>query len=44
MPGINILITGASGLIGSEVVVFYCDLGFRVYGIDNNMKAKILWN
>ena len=34
MFGKNILITGASGLIGSEVVSFYCDLGFRVYGVD----------
>ena len=34
----NILVTGASGLIGSEVVSFFCELGFRVFGIDNNMR------
>ena len=34
----NILVTGASGLIGSEVVSFFCELGFKVYGIDNNMR------
>ena len=38
MIGKNILITGASGLIGSEVASFYSDLGFRVYGVDNNMR------
>jgi len=33
-----ILVTGSSGLIGSEVVSFFCALGYQVYGIDNNMR------
>ena len=40
MQSRNILITGASGLIGSEVASFYCDLGFNVFGIDNNMRQR----
>lgn len=44
MSGKNILITGASGLIGSEVVSFYCDLGFRVHGVDNNMRQEFFGN
>jgi CDP-paratose 2-epimerase len=35
----NILVTGSSGLIGSEVVGYFCDLGHNVHGIDNNMRA-----
>lgn len=34
----NILVTGSSGLIGSEVVKFFCQKDFNVYGIDNNMR------
>jgi CDP-paratose 2-epimerase len=34
-----ILVTGSSGLIGSEVVDYFCRLGWRVHGIDNNMRA-----
>ena len=30
--------TGSSGLIGSEVVKFFCEHDFNVYGIDNNMR------
>ena len=26
------------GLIGSEAVAYFCELGFRVIGIDNNMR------
>src|SRR5713101_2938129 len=33
------LVTGSSGLIGSEVVSYFCSLGWQVYGIDNNMRA-----
>jgi CDP-paratose 2-epimerase len=35
----KILITGSSGLIGSEVTKFFHDLGFTVHGIDNNQRA-----
>ncbi|MEM6805376.1 MAG: NAD-dependent epimerase/dehydratase family protein, partial [Bacteroidota bacterium] len=35
----KIIVTGSSGLIGSEVVSHYCKLGWKVYGIDNNMRA-----
>lgn len=36
----TILITGASGLIGSEVVSFFAKEGYKVLGIDNNMRAE----
>lgn len=35
----KILITGSSGLIGSEVTGYFHELGFAVYGIDNNQRA-----
>lgn len=35
----HILVTGSSGLIGSEAVQFFNALGFTVQGIDNNMRA-----
>jgi len=35
----NLLVTGSSGLIGSEVVSFFCEGGWKVYGADNNMRA-----
>jgi CDP-paratose 2-epimerase len=35
----TLLVTDCSGLIGSEVVAYYSDLGWRVYGVDNNMRA-----
>jgi CDP-paratose 2-epimerase len=34
----EILITGCSGLIGSEAVQFYDGKGYTVVGIDNNMR------
>ena len=33
-----VLITGSSGLIGSEAVTFFDGLGFPVIGVDNNMS------
>lgn len=33
------VVTGAGGLIGSEVVRFFSCLGVKVIGIDNNMRA-----
>ena len=35
----RILVTGSSGLIGSEVVSYFDLLGWEVHGIDNNMRA-----
>jgi CDP-paratose 2-epimerase len=35
----QVLVTGSSGLIGSEAVVFFDALGFSVQGVDNNMRA-----
>ncbi len=35
----NVLVTGSSGLIGSEAVTFFDNLGFKVIGVDNNMRA-----
>ena len=47
----KLLVTGSSGLIGSEVSGFFCGLGWKVHGIDNNMRADffgaagdIRWN
>jgi CDP-paratose 2-epimerase len=31
-------VTGSSGLIGSEVVAYFCQQGWRVHGVDNNMR------
>jgi CDP-paratose 2-epimerase len=35
----RLLVTGSSGLIGSEVVSLFAAEGVDVYGIDNNMRA-----
>ena len=35
----KILVTGSSGLIGSEVCVFFAARGYRVHGVDNNQRA-----
>ena len=35
----RVLVTGSSGLIGSEAVTFFDRLGFDVTGVDNNMRA-----
>src|SRR5262245_42860729 len=35
----TILITGSNGLIGSEMVRYFHDLGWKVHGLDNNMRA-----
>ena len=35
----KILVTGSSGLVGSEVVRYFEKLGWIVFGIDNNMRA-----
>jgi len=47
----RILVTGSSGLIGSEVVSYFSSLGFLVNGVDNNQReaffglaASTRWN
>jgi CDP-paratose 2-epimerase len=36
----SILVTGSSGLVGSECVTFFDRLGWRVNGVDNNMRFQ----
>jgi CDP-paratose 2-epimerase len=33
------LVTGSGGLVGSESVKFFCNKGYNVIGIDNDMRA-----
>lgn len=47
----NVLVTGAGGLIGSEAVAYYGGLGHAVTGLDNNMRREffgpggdVTWN
>jgi len=47
----RVLVTGSSGLIGSEAVLFFDKMGFSVVGVDNNMrrdffgpKGDTAWN
>ena len=35
----RLLVTGSSGLIGSEVCLFFSSQGFTIHGIDNNQRA-----
>ena len=35
----KILITGSSGLIGSEVCLFFAEQGYAIHGVDNNQRA-----
>jgi CDP-paratose 2-epimerase len=35
----KLLVTGSSGLIGSEVVGYFCERGWDAIGVDNNMRA-----
>jgi CDP-paratose 2-epimerase len=46
-----VVVTGSAGLIGSESVRFFCERGFTVVGIDNNLRqaffgedASTEWN
>jgi CDP-paratose 2-epimerase len=34
-----LIVTGSSGLIGSEVCVYFANLGWKIHGIDNNQRA-----
>lgn len=45
-----VLITGSNGLVGSESVIFFIKKGFKIIGIDNNLRqsffgkeASTLW-
>lgn len=47
----TVLVTGSGGLIGSQAVEFFVDKGFKVVGVDNNMRqyffgkeGSTLWN
>jgi CDP-paratose 2-epimerase len=47
----TVLVTGSGGLIGSQSVEFFIDKGFKVVGVDNNMRqyffgseGSTLWN
>lgn len=47
----NALITGSCGLIGSEAAFFFAERGYKVFGIDNDMRqyffgaqASTAWN
>ena len=43
MPSLRTaLITGSSGLIGSEAVVFFDSRGWHVHGVDNNLRRDFL--
>lgn len=35
----KLLVTGSSGLIGSEVCMYFASLGWAVHGVDNNQRA-----
>ena len=35
----RLLVTGSSGLIGSEVCEYFAALGFEIHGLDNNQRA-----
>jgi CDP-paratose 2-epimerase len=36
---LKLLITGSSGLIGSEVCLHFASLGWQIHGVDNNQRA-----
>jgi CDP-paratose 2-epimerase len=36
----RLLVTGSSGLIGSEIVAYFALRGWVVHGLDNNMRAE----
>ncbi len=35
----KLLVTGSSGLIGSEVCIYFGKLDWEIHGIDNNQRA-----
>lgn len=38
----TILVTGSSGLVGSEVTTYFHGLGFAIHGVDGNQRAIFL--
>jgi len=36
----KIIVTGSAGLIGSETVKHFASDGYRVVGIDNDMRSR----
>ena len=36
----TVIVTGAHGLVGSESVTRFCELGYDVIGVDNDMRAR----
>ena len=47
----RLIVTGSSGLVGSEAVLFFDEMGFETVGVDNNMRrdffgpnADTTWN
>jgi len=40
MTARRLLVTGSNGLIGSEMVAHFHDLGWDVHGLDNNMRRE----
>jgi CDP-paratose 2-epimerase len=37
-----LLVTGSNGLIGSEMIKHFYNLGWIVHGLDNNMRADFI--
>ena len=35
----KLLVTGSSGLIGSEVCIYFAGAGWKIHGVDNNQRA-----
>lgn len=35
----KLLVTGSSGLVGSEVCMYFSEKGYEIHGIDNNQRA-----
>lgn len=35
----KLVVTGSSGLIGSEVCIHFANLGWQIHGVDNNQRA-----
>jgi CDP-paratose 2-epimerase len=35
----KLIVTGSSGLIGSEVCIYFANLGWEIHGVDNNQRA-----